>query len=55
VYTPGVPATNGKWVFKIEKPNAVTGADRFRLGNYYSYIGDDVINNNPKIVRNPNQ
>lgn len=55
VYTPGVPATDGKWVFNIEKPNAVTGADRFRLGNYYSYIADDIINNNPRIVRNPNQ
>ncbi|WP_350340308.1 RagB/SusD family nutrient uptake outer membrane protein [Paraflavitalea speifideaquila] len=55
MYTPATPATNGKWVFKIAKPNAVTGADRFRLGNYYSYINNDIINNNPKIVRNPNQ
>jgi len=25
------------------------------LGNYYSQIGEDVINNNPLIVRQPNQ
>lgn len=54
-YTPSNPATDGKWVFTIAKPNAVTGSDRFQLGNYYSFIGDDIINNNPKIVRNPNQ
>lgn len=53
-YAPGDP-NNGKWVFKVAKPNAVTNPDRFRLGNYYSYIGDNVVANNPKIVRNPNQ
>jgi len=54
VYNPG-SANNGKYLFKIVKPSRVTAADRFRLGNYYSKIGDDVINNNPKIIRNPNQ
>jgi hypothetical protein len=53
-YAPNNP-NNGKWVFKIAKPNAVTNPDRFRLGNYYSYIGDNIIANNPKIIRNPNQ
>jgi hypothetical protein len=53
IYNPGSP-TNGKWIFKVTKLSRVTGADRFQLGNYYSYISDDVINNNPKIVRNPN-
>src|SRR5690606_10322272 len=46
---------NGKYVYKSVKSSRVTAADRFRLGNYYSKIGDDVINNNPKITRNPNQ
>lgn len=46
---------NGEWVYRIVKPSRVTGADRFRLGNYYSEIGQDVLNNNPLIVRNPNQ
>ena len=54
VYNPG-NASHGKYLYKIVKPSRVTGADRFRLGNYYSKIGDDVINNNPKIIRNPNQ
>lgn len=51
---PGSP-NDGEWVYRIVKPSRVTGADRFRLGNYYSEIGQDVLNNNPLIVRNPNQ
>ena len=48
-------ANNGKWVYKVVKLSRVTGADRFQFGNYYTSIADDVVNNNPKIVRNPNQ
>jgi len=33
----------------------VTGTNRFRLGNYYSFINNDIRSNNPKIVPNPNQ
>nr|WP_294942564.1 RagB/SusD family nutrient uptake outer membrane protein [uncultured Mucilaginibacter sp.] len=51
---PGNP-DNGKWIFKEVKPAAVTGANRFQLGNYYSQIGDGIISANPKIVRQPNQ
>ena len=54
VYNPGSP-TDGKWVFRKIVPSQVTNADRFRLGNYYSRINDDIINNNPLLVRNPNQ
>jgi hypothetical protein len=54
VYDPA-SLNNGKWIFKEVLPNRVTTADRFRLGNYYSFIGDDIINNNPQIIRNPNQ
>ncbi|GAB3361277.1 RagB/SusD family nutrient uptake outer membrane protein [Arachidicoccus ginsenosidivorans] len=54
VYDPG--ATNdGKWIYKIVKPDEVTAAHRFQLGNYYSTINQDIISNNPKIVKNPNQ
>ncbi|MEO6282123.1 MAG: RagB/SusD family nutrient uptake outer membrane protein [Dyadobacter sp.] len=53
IYQPG-SANNGKWIYKPVKLSRVTGADRFQLGNYYSAIGDDIINNNPKIIRNPN-
>jgi starch-binding outer membrane protein, SusD/RagB family len=48
-------ANNGKWVYKIVLPSLVTGSNRFRLGNYYSAISDDIRANNPKIVRQPNQ
>lgn len=53
-YEPGSP-NNGKWLFEEFLPAPVFNAHRFRLGNYYSWIGDNVRNNNPKIVRNPNQ
>ncbi len=45
---------NGKYIYKEILPSEVTGADRFRMGNYYSRIGDDILNNNPLIVKNPN-
>lgn len=48
-------ANNGKWIYKIVLPPLVTGANRFRLGNYYSQIDDNERANNPKIVRQPNQ
>lgn len=48
-------ANNGKWVFRIVLPALVTQANRFRLGNYYSFIDDNIRANNPKIVRQPNQ
>ena len=54
IYDPG-SANNGKWIYKPVKLSRVTGADRFQLGNYYSYIDDAIISNNPKLVRNPNQ
>ncbi|WP_231491364.1 RagB/SusD family nutrient uptake outer membrane protein [Pedobacter sp. Leaf170] len=53
-YNPGDPNHN-KYIFKVVKPSRVTAAHRFRLGNYYSFINQDIINRNPKIVRNPNQ
>ncbi len=53
-YEPGSP-NDGKWIFRQVLPAQVTGADRFRLGNYYSFINDEIRNNNPQIVKNPNQ
>lgn len=53
-YNPGNP-NNGKYLFKVVKPSRVTVGHRFRLGNYYSSINQDILSNNPKIVRNPNQ
>jgi len=53
-YNPGDPNHN-KYIFKVVKPSRVTAAHRFRLGNYYSQITQNVLNGNPKIIRNPNQ
>jgi hypothetical protein len=53
VYDPASP-NNGKWIYKVTKLSRVTGAGRFQMGNYYAFITDEVVNNNPKIVRNPN-
>lgn len=53
-YNPGSP-NNNKWVFKEVLPNAVTGANRFQFGNYYSNISDNILSANPKIVKQPNQ
>lgn len=54
VSDPGKP-NDGKWVFQKVLPSRVTNAHRFRLGNYYSFISDEIRTNNPQIVRNPNQ
>ncbi|MCH5597137.1 RagB/SusD family nutrient uptake outer membrane protein [Niabella ginsengisoli] len=48
-------ANHNKYVFRIVKPSRVSQAHRFRLGNYYSLINNDIRSNNPKIVRQPNQ
>ena len=53
-YNPG-NANNGKWLFKEVKPSLVTGANYFRLGNYYTQINNDILSANPKIVKQPNQ
>ncbi len=54
VHNPGSP-NHGKWIYRIIKSPLVTGTNRFRLGNYYSFINNDIRSNNPKIVPNPNQ
>lgn len=53
-HNPGNP-NHGKWLYKIVLLPAVTGANNFQLGNYYSFIDDGIRANNPKIVRQPNQ
>ncbi len=54
VYDPG-GANHNKWVFRRVLSSRVTQSHIFRLGNYYSRISDAIINNNPTIIRNPNQ
>ncbi|UOR06692.1 RagB/SusD family nutrient uptake outer membrane protein [Hymenobacter aerilatus] len=46
---------DGKYVFlKLQAPR-FRAPRNFRLGNYYSAIDQGVLNNNPKLVRNPFQ
>lgn len=54
LYDPNGP-NDGKWIFKIVLPSEVQASDRFQLGNYYSAIDNNIISNNPKLIRNPNQ
>jgi hypothetical protein len=52
IVRPGTPQ-HGKYVFDKFKSSRNTRPRYFRMGNYYSEIAQSVVNNNPKIVRNP--
>jgi len=52
IVRPGHPH-HGKYVFDKFRSTRTTRPRYFRYGNYYSEIPQSVINNNPKIVRNP--
>lgn len=52
VVRPGHP-THGKYVFDKMVAPRFRAPRFFQLGNYYSSIAQGVIDNNPKIVRNP--
>lgn len=52
IVRPGHP-NHGKYVYDKFKSTRNTRARHFRFGNYYSEIEQTVVNNNPKIVRNP--
>lgn len=54
IYNPG-GENHGKWIFKETLPSRVTAADNWQLGNYYSNINNEILNNNPKLVRQPLQ
>jgi hypothetical protein len=54
IYNPG-NENHGKWIFKEHLSTRVTAADNWQLGNYYSSINNDILNNNPKLVRQPLQ
>jgi hypothetical protein len=53
VVRPGDAARNGKYVFVKMVAPRFRSPRFFQLGNYYSSIDQVVINNNPKIVKNP--
>lgn len=53
VVRPGDPARNGKYVFVKMIAPRFRSPRFFQMGNYYSSIDQAVINNNPKIIKNP--
>lgn len=53
VVRPGDAARHGKYVFVKMVAPRFRAPRFFQMGNYYSSIDQSVINNNPKIVRNP--
>jgi len=46
-------AMDGKYVFEKQLPARYRPARNFQLFNYYTFLGNDIRNRNPKIVRNP--
>ena len=52
VVRPGHP-DNGKFIYERVRPTRFRRARFFRMANYYSSIDQNVLNNNPKLVRNP--
>lgn len=54
VTDPGNP-NNGKWVFDKIATHMSPNPRNFEMKNYYNFIHQDWVNNNPKIVKNPYQ
>src|SRR5699024_3235681 len=54
VIAPGAPQ-DGKWVFEKVKFTNSPNPRNFQMRNYYNFIDQDWINNNPKIKKNPYQ
>jgi len=52
VVRPGHP-DNNKYIYDKIRPTRLRRARFFRMANYYASIDQAVINNNPKIIRNP--
>jgi hypothetical protein len=56
VIRPGDPARDGKYVFdKLDKAPRIQSPRFFREQNYYTFIAQSVLDNNPLITRNPFQ
>jgi hypothetical protein len=55
VIRPGDAARDGKYVFVKMVAPRIRAPRFFQLGNYYTAINQGVLNNNPKIIKNPFQ
>ena len=53
VIRPGDATRDGKYVFVKMTAPRIRAPRFFQLGNYYSAINQKVLNNNPKIIKNP--
>lgn len=53
VIRPGDPNRDGKYVFVKMIAPRFRAPRFFQLGNYYTAINQSVLNNNPKIIKNP--
>lgn len=54
VVAPGDP-NDGKWVFEEMMSPMAPNARNFQLKNYYNFLSNDWLNNNPKLIKNPYQ
>ena len=54
IVRPGHP-DNGKYIYQRIRPTRFRRARFFQMFNYYTFIAQNVLDNNPKIVRNPLQ
>lgn len=54
IVAPGDP-NNGMWVFEEDFSHMAPNARRFEMSNYYNFINQTWIDNNPKYVKNPFQ
>ena len=48
-------AKNGKWVFVKVRSQKMPNARTFRMRNYYNFLSDSWLANNPLLVKNPYQ
>lgn len=48
-------AENGKWAFQRVQNSKMTSARRFEMHNYYNFLHESWLANNPKLVKNPFQ
>jgi hypothetical protein len=55
VVRPGDPARDGKYIFEKMTAPRMRAPRFFQVQNYYTFINQNVLDNNPLIVRNPFQ
>lgn len=46
---------NGKWAFQRVQNSKMTSARKFEMKNYYNFLDESWLANNPKLVKNPFQ